>query len=211
MIFQKLGLINKNQRGFTVIELIVAVAIAGVIAGGTAITIYQTVSGNARNGSHMTAVRQVQTAGYWISRDAQMAQTINSNPEDDLLTQGTEVLTLSWEGWEYSLGGSETYIDTHEVRYAHDAASSKLWRYQKITTNEYDDEGNVIDTYYSPSVGWNTSLIAEHITPIGEGDLNMDEANNKLTVTITASVTSWVGESVEERTYEITPRPSPSD
>ena len=206
---QGVRLIHKNQRGITLIEIIVAVAIAGIIAGGTATTIYQTVSGNARNGSHMTAVRQVQTAGYWISRDAQMSQTIDSDPEDDLLTPGTEVLILSWEGWEDEcwVGSTDTCVDSHEVRYTYDAASEKLWRLETITTAQYDSDGDPVVPQPDPQDS--ITFIADHITPIDAEDIIINE--NKLTVTITASVTSWVGEAVEQRTYEITPRPSPTD
>jgi len=74
MIFHRLGLINKNQRGVTLMGIIVAVAITGIIAGAATTTIFQVFSGNTRTSNHMTAVKQVQNAGYWISHDAQMAQ-----------------------------------------------------------------------------------------------------------------------------------------
>ena len=76
MIFHRLGLINKNQKGFTLIEILIAMAITGLIAGGITGAISHVIIGSARSTNHMTAVRQVQDAGYWVSRDAQMAQDI---------------------------------------------------------------------------------------------------------------------------------------
>ena len=98
MIFHRLGLINKNQRGFTFIEIIIVIAIAGIITGGITTTIFQVLTGSARTNNHMTAVRQVQNAGYWVSLDAQMAQSIIF---DDPATSGvTEFLTLTWTYWD---------------------------------------------------------------------------------------------------------------
>lgn len=57
------------------IELLVALAITGLISGGLTMTIFQLFSGNAQSSNQMNVIRQVQNAGYWISRDVQMAQS----------------------------------------------------------------------------------------------------------------------------------------
>ncbi len=91
---QGVRLIHKNQRGFTLVELIIAIAITGIITGGITMTIFQIFSGNTRTSNHMTAVRQVQNAGYWVSHDAQMAQSV-------VITGVSGFpLTLTWVDWE---------------------------------------------------------------------------------------------------------------
>ena len=198
MILHRLGLINKNQRGITIIELLIAVGIAGIITGAITMTLFQVYAGNARSSNHMTAVRQVQNAGYWISRDTQMAQIVST--DDDTGTAEIEVLTLNWAGWEYDCGGSDTCTSSYEVRYTYDAVNEKLWRNQKIITRKYDSDGQLIETIVSPAAGWDATPIADFITPIP----TVTMASNKLSATITAKV----GDAEEVRTYEITPRPS---
>lgn len=104
MMFHRLGLIHRNQRGFTIIELLIAVALTGIVAGATTTTIVQVFDGSARTSNHMTAVRQVQNAGYWVSRDAQMAETV--------VTTGATgfPLTLTWIEWDSG--------DAHQVVYS---------------------------------------------------------------------------------------------
>jgi prepilin-type N-terminal cleavage/methylation domain-containing protein len=85
-----------RERGFTYIELVVAMTIMVLIAAAAAAAIFQIFRGTERNNNHITTVRQVQTAGYWISRDAQMAQTITA----DNLTL-PNFLILSWTEWDY--------------------------------------------------------------------------------------------------------------
>jgi prepilin-type N-terminal cleavage/methylation domain-containing protein len=82
MMFHWLRLFHKNQLGFTLVEVILAIAISGIITGGITMTIFQVITGNIRTGNHMTAVRQVQNAGYWVSHDTQMAQTVTPDPGD---------------------------------------------------------------------------------------------------------------------------------
>jgi len=106
MMFHRLGLINKNQRGFTLIELLIAIAITGLITGVITTAIFQTFTVSARNSSHMTAVRQVQNAGHWISQDAQMAQEVN-------IGGASVFLTLTWTEWgEDSTENMVTYTIT---------------------------------------------------------------------------------------------------
>lgn len=103
-------LIHNNQKGFTMIEVVLAIALTGIITGGITMSIFQVFTGNARTSNHMTAVRQVQNAGYWISHDAQMAQSVEpADPDPDGFP-----LVLTWTEWDgtvnevtYTLVGDE--------------------------------------------------------------------------------------------------------
>jgi prepilin-type N-terminal cleavage/methylation domain-containing protein len=88
---------NKGQGGFTLVELLVAIAISSLITSGLTLTIFQVFSGNARNSSEMTVVRQVQNAGHFISRDVLMAQVMTP----------AEAITVSWDQRESGDLGDE--------------------------------------------------------------------------------------------------------
>jgi len=197
-MFHKLKSIHKNQKGFTLIELIVAIAITALIIGVIVMSIFQVFTVNTLSSNHMKAVRQVQNTGYWISRDTLMAQSVDSDPADDVATLGTEILILSWVAWQRVGQQQEQYIDSYKVCYTYDADTKKLWRYQTITTKEYDKDGDLEDP--QPDDQNLTTFIADYITSISIPAM----VDDKLNVTITASV----GDAEEERTYEITPRPS---
>lgn len=177
MVFR--GLI-KNQKGFTLIELLVVLAITGLISTGITMTTFQVLNINVLTSNRVVAITEVENAGYWISRDAKMAQSIVT--DDDTLTPEIERLTLAWVGWEYESAGN-TYVNTYKIRYTH--AGSELWRHQEVTT--YDSSGHLVETATSQM------LVAKH-TAIAPS------TGNKLTIT------AKVGDAEEARTYEITPR-----
>jgi prepilin-type N-terminal cleavage/methylation domain-containing protein len=116
MMFHRLGSINRNQKGFTLLEMLLAILIGSLIAGGITATIFQVVIGSARTNNHMIAVRQVQSAGYWVSHDAQMAQTVVPASGDP---DGFP-LTLKWTDWDltvntitYTIAGGELKRELH--------------------------------------------------------------------------------------------------
>ena len=178
MIFHRLKRINKNQKGFTLIELIVAIAITGLITGGLAVSIFQVFDVNARNSNSMLAVRQVQNAGSWISHDTQMAQNVNT--EDDTDTPETEVLTLTWA--EYDDDGDE-----YQVVYTVVDDELKREHYTNRAINPDPDA---------------TTMVAQYIN-----STETQFANGKLTLTITATLGGWRQSVSETRVYEIIPRP----
>lgn len=87
------GPLSGNRRGFALIEVIVAVAISGVVGGGITVATIQVLDVNARSTVHMTVLNDVESAVHWITRDAQMAQTVN------LAGPAGLPLTLTWIEW----------------------------------------------------------------------------------------------------------------
>jgi len=93
---------KKGERGFTLVELIIVIAITGLITGGITMTIFQVFNINARNTNRMTAVRQVQQAGFWVSPDVQMSQNVTLGGSSGF------PLTLTWEEW--ATGNNHTVV-----------------------------------------------------------------------------------------------------
>ena len=83
-----------GEKGYTLIELAIAITIMALASSAAGGAIFQILRDTQRNNDHITAVRQVQNAGYWISRDAQMAETATT----DLTLP--DFLILSWTEWD---------------------------------------------------------------------------------------------------------------
>ena len=71
-----LKVIIEQERGFTLIEIIVSVAIIGILGVDIVYTIFQTFNESSRSIIHAEAFQQVTNARYWISHDCIMAQTV---------------------------------------------------------------------------------------------------------------------------------------
>lgn len=85
-----------RQAGLSLVEIITAIAITGLIGLGAAVASIQVLNQNARNSDYTLASREALNALYWMSHDASMAQSLNG-------TAGfpqTENLSLYWIGWD---------------------------------------------------------------------------------------------------------------
>lgn len=169
-----------GEKGFTYIELIVAITIIVLIGGAAAIATFQVLKGTARNNNYMTAVRQVQNAGYWISRDTLMAQSVTT----DNLTL-PDFLLLSWT--------DESSGDVYQVVYTLENMSEgglqKLLRSQSIN-----------------GVASSTTFVAQYIAP-ESAKTKCEFTNGTLTLTVTATVGDGSPARSETRTYQVVPRP----
>jgi len=108
----KMKELNRNQSGFTLVEMLVVVVLIGLISTGITASIMQLLTINTRSSNHMIAVRQVQQAGKEVSKDGLQAQPskIDDSPS------GGEFLILGWTDWEgleneviYTIEGGELY------------------------------------------------------------------------------------------------------
>ena len=201
--------LNRDQRGFTLLEMIVAIFIASLVVVAIATTTYQVLAGNARSNSHMTAVRQVQQVGHWMSEDGQMADLIDIE-NDSATVGGSDILILRWTEYTYWYT-PVVGVDPPEV--------TKMSIKHKVTYNLTDDDRLIRHHYTNrdPSgdpLGYphedeypdidqfptleSLTLIAQYITVC-----EYNQGTNILSVT--AEVSGFMP-SGETRTYVIEPR-----
>jgi type II secretory pathway pseudopilin PulG len=148
---------SQDERGFNTIEIIVVVLIISLIALGTGTTIFQVMRGTKQCDSHMTSLRQVQSAGYWITRDAQMADNVAT---DNL--GGTEFLVLGWT----EVDDSENTID-HSVTYFFEDLSEGIGTLKRNHSSSAGLDNEILVAqyiYYNPTDPANTSNVS-YVSP----------------------------------------------
>jgi len=184
MMLPRIRSINRNQRGFTLVELLVVLAIEGILAGGIVAVIFTVTNVSSRSTDHMTAIKQVENAAHWLSRDAMMAQTHPSESDN----YSSFPLTLAWTDWDY------TTHNTTENNVVYTIENGNLRRTQEVSIN-----GGLPST--------TVTVIAQYIDP----SLDMTHyrfKNGALEFRICARVQQGSTVMVEAREYKVIPRPS---
>jgi prepilin-type N-terminal cleavage/methylation domain-containing protein len=149
--------IRKGQRGLTLVELVIVVALAGLVSIAITATAFQVFTFSARISNEMTAIRQVQQAGFWVSPDVMMAQDIEPGVSSGF------PLTLNWTDLETD--------DAHEVVYTLENMGNGLER----LVREHSVNGANPDTM----------VVAEYIDQAGTSFVADGDDGFKLTVTAT--------------------------
>jgi type II secretory pathway pseudopilin PulG len=107
MLFSRL---IKNQKGITLVELVMVMGASGILLSGISYGIYRVLDTNTRASSHMTAVKQVENAVHFISRDTEKAQfPVNTTAISSHRFNESPALTLSWVNDFDNASGSVTY------------------------------------------------------------------------------------------------------
>ena len=112
-----------HEGGFSLVEMLIVMAISGLIIAAIFAVITQTISVNAANTSHMEAIKQVENAIHWLDRDSQQAfrnEIVINNPTLNF------PLTLTWT--KFGTG------DKYTVIYTFDEAAGVLQRSQSVNS-----------------------------------------------------------------------------
>jgi prepilin-type N-terminal cleavage/methylation domain-containing protein len=91
----------KGQGGVTLVELLIAIAVTGIIVGFLGTAIYQISTVTEYGSDRLTAMHELQNASHWFSRDGQraitatggdgLALTLSDNSSIDYSLVGTEL------------------------------------------------------------------------------------------------------------------------
>lgn len=137
---------RRGERGFGFVELILASSIAALIGGAAAVAVFQTVRSAGGSEGHLNAVASLQSAGYWIGRDAQMADSIRVDGLDY-----PDFIILTWADSDYEDdGGTTTY---HLVTYSFanlDGGVGDLVRNHWSTAGDNEDTLVARYIYFDP-------------------------------------------------------------
>jgi len=172
-----------GEKGFTLIELIIAISIMVIASGAAAAAIFQIFGNTERNSNNMTVAQQVQNAGYWISHDAQMALTITT---DNLSLPN--IIVMNW---------------------TEDAASENpIYHTANYTIEDISDNIGIIKRTHSSTAGLSEEiLVAKYIyynPPDTDNSTQVSYSGSLLTI----QITSVFNDSLEIREYLVKRRPT---
>ena len=102
-------MMKSDERGFTIVELIMATAITGLIASFLGTSVYQMLTVTEYGNDRLTANHELQNVAHWVSFDGQRASMATGGNELILtLTDGSTVTyTLTGTKLRRMAGGTQ--------------------------------------------------------------------------------------------------------
>jgi prepilin-type N-terminal cleavage/methylation domain-containing protein len=120
MILRRFRSTCLDQSGYTLIEILATIVISSIISLGALMANGQIITQTVKNNDFTTANRHVLNAIQWISRDTQMAQTIEGYSGFPT----TSNLTLSWMTWDNQYSQVVYSIENGDLRRSYTAGDN---------------------------------------------------------------------------------------
>ncbi len=133
-----------SQKGFTLIEILVVMAVGSVLMTGLVLTIYNVVWGSARSNNQVVALADINHAAWWLKKDIMMTQNTD-------LTDGVpqSSVTLRWidstgfEPEDQRIHSSAYALSGNELQRTYEGTVSIAGR--NITSIDFTRDGRVIN------------------------------------------------------------------
>ena len=155
-----------RQKGFTLIEIVVVLAVGGIVMAGIMLGIFQVSWGSVRTNDQVIALTDLTYAARWVKGDIQMAQSTD-------LTPGVpeSSVTLSWidqsgpfpgnEPEEQKNHSSSYRLSGTELLCTYDGVESVVGKH--ITAIGFTQNDRVVDvviTATGPGIGQQSETIS---------------------------------------------------
>jgi len=147
----------KEEQGFTLVELLIATVITGLIVGVLGVAIHQIITTTGHGNDRLTAMHELQNVAHWVSIDGQGASTASGGNELVLTLPDSSSIT-------YTVVGTEL---------RRTAGDSQMTLAQDITSADFSIENQIITMTItsSPQGRWNVSeqgTYKVYLRPTGE-------------------------------------------
>ena len=149
-----------RQAGFTLLELLIGLAIAGLIAGFLGTFVYETMRVTNSGNDHLLVTDDLRSAAAWLSQDGQMADFATS-------MAATSSLVLSWTD-AYS-GANIGYRATYSVAGTELQRSYGVRGGTQVTTTVARHIASAQDVRFALGNGMLTATITSTAGTVSEG------------------------------------------
>jgi type II secretory pathway pseudopilin PulG len=102
----------KGQAGISLVELLIATAVTGIIVSFLGTAIYQIITVTGYGNDRLTAMHDLQNAAHWFSLDGQRASAASADSELLLTISANSSITYSLSGTELrrTAGGTQMIL-----------------------------------------------------------------------------------------------------
>ena len=138
----------KEQEGFTLVELIIAVAIIGLIVSFLGTAIYQIITVTNYGNARLTAMHGLQNTAHWFILDGQKASTASADSDLVLTISGNSSITYSLAGTELRrIAGGAPITLAHNITSASFSIENRLITMSLISSPESRGDVSENGTY----------------------------------------------------------------
>ena len=164
---------RRGQRGFTLVEILVAMAIGGMLLPVLVSGIFQLVRGTVRINTDLVVLQDVDGASAWINRDLSQAETTDL-PNDQ---QPYPTMRVDWvdeTGW--AVEGAES----HYAEYTVATSTTDLLRdfdgvtqivARRISSIQFSRNGTYVSVTITSALRDTSETLTYFITPRADGAL----------------------------------------
>ncbi|MBI2831011.1 MAG: prepilin-type N-terminal cleavage/methylation domain-containing protein [Chloroflexi bacterium] len=174
---------KSNEKGFTLIEIIVALAVTALITGASFTTVSRVIRDTTYSNDRITAIRQVQNASFWIERDARIAENIVTE------LPSPSFLSMTWAEQHYN-ENPPTY---HSVTYYFQGLSGGV--------------GQLRRNHWS-GAGVNEETVVAQYVYFNPADINGTSKVTYLNPVMTLRLAAVFGQATETKEYRVRRRPN---
>ena len=147
----------KRQEGMSMVELITAVAVTGIIVVFLGTTVYHILTVSEYGNEKFTALHELQNAAYWFNKDGQEAKTATGGSQLVLTLTDNSTVTYSLVGTDLRrTAGGPQIILAHNISSVSFSVNSRTATMYLISTpvgrNEVSENGTYM-VYLRPVEG----------------------------------------------------------